>query len=244
VRRIADIAELEQIATRIGGDDPAAAAVVTALFFRLMRHRPSDPGWQERDFLVLSRGCAARELERAYAEAGFPVPAGSVPAEVTAGARGSALSIALGYALNARMRSLPGRSFVLLSDAELEEERLWDAAVLAGYHDAANLCAILCASGETPRTAAVTTRFRSVGWATHHCNSRMREILDAFEDAGNANRPTFILAIAAAAREPEVAETGVAASSICPNCGHQLEGLKCKLVCRSCGYFMSCSDYY
>jgi hypothetical protein len=30
----------------------------------------------------------------------------------------------------------------------------------------------------------------------------------------------------------------------CPNCGAQLEGSRCKLVCRHCAYYMSCADYY
>lgn len=30
----------------------------------------------------------------------------------------------------------------------------------------------------------------------------------------------------------------------CANCGAQLEERKCKLICRGCGYFLSCSDYY
>jgi len=30
----------------------------------------------------------------------------------------------------------------------------------------------------------------------------------------------------------------------CLNCGSAMEERKCKLICRGCGYFLSCSDYY
>ncbi len=30
----------------------------------------------------------------------------------------------------------------------------------------------------------------------------------------------------------------------CPNCAASLESSRCKLVCRRCGYYMSCADYY
>jgi hypothetical protein len=30
----------------------------------------------------------------------------------------------------------------------------------------------------------------------------------------------------------------------CPVCSRRLTPRKCKLLCESCGYYMSCADYY
>jgi hypothetical protein len=30
----------------------------------------------------------------------------------------------------------------------------------------------------------------------------------------------------------------------CPVCNARLEERRCKLLCRRCGYYMSCADYY
>jgi hypothetical protein len=30
----------------------------------------------------------------------------------------------------------------------------------------------------------------------------------------------------------------------CPSCSKKLQGWSCKLACPSCGYYMSCSDFY
>lgn len=29
----------------------------------------------------------------------------------------------------------------------------------------------------------------------------------------------------------------------CPRCSNRLESMKCKYVCRRCGYYMSCADF-
>jgi len=33
-------------------------------------------------------------------------------------------------------------------------------------------------------------------------------------------------------------------SAFCPRCSARLEPRSCKLICSSCGYYMSCSDFY
>ncbi len=39
-------------------------------------------------------------------------------------------------------------------------------------------------------------------------------------------------------REPQLA------MSYCPRCSARLAARSCKLICPSCGYYMSCSDFY
>jgi len=34
------------------------------------------------------------------------------------------------------------------------------------------------------------------------------------------------------------------ASNYCPRCSARLAARSCKLICPSCGYYMSCSDFY
>lgn len=33
-------------------------------------------------------------------------------------------------------------------------------------------------------------------------------------------------------------------SVFCPTCSSRLSEHRCKLVCRNCGYFLSCADFY
>ena len=43
--------------------------------------------------------------------------------------------------------------------------------------------------------------------------------------------------------QPQASDSGNLMRT-CANCGSTIEERKCKLICRGCGYFLSCSDYY
>jgi transketolase len=135
--------------------------VVITLYYRLMRVNPGDPGWGERDRLVLSKGHAAPVLYATLAKLGFFPPAWlktlnadgtmlpshadarCVPGiDVTTGSLGQGLSCACGLAYAARMDGKKHRVFCIVGDGESDEGQIWEAAMFAGHHKLDNLIAI------------------------------------------------------------------------------------------------------
>lgn len=68
--------------------------------------------------------------------------------DFSTGSLGQGLSVGVGAALAARMSASPRRVFVLLSDAELNEGAVWEAAMFAAHHRLANLVAIVDVNGQ------------------------------------------------------------------------------------------------
>ena len=53
------------------GGSLSAADIITALYFKVLRHNPENPQWQDRDRFILSKGHAAPILYAALAETGY-----------------------------------------------------------------------------------------------------------------------------------------------------------------------------
>ena len=152
------------------GGSLSAADIITALYFKVLRHDPQNPRWSDRDRFILSKGHAAPILYAALAETGyFPVSELATlrkldsrlqghtdrnltpGVEMSAGSLGMGLSFAIGIALAAKLDSKTYRTYVLLSDGECEEGQTWEAALSATHFKAHfkldNLTAVVDCNG-------------------------------------------------------------------------------------------------
>jgi transketolase len=144
------------------GGSLSSADIVTALYFRVMRHDPQNPLWPDRDRFIVSKGHATPMVYGAMAEAGyFPIeelagfrklggllqghtvmqkPPG---VEMTAGALGMGLSFALGCALAGKLDKRDYHVYCLLSDGDCQEGQTWEAIMASAHHKADNLTAMV-----------------------------------------------------------------------------------------------------
>lgn len=126
--------------------------------FRFDLDHPENPG---NDRLIFSKGHASPLFYALYAAAGKISgeemltlrkmgsrleghPTRKFPyTEVPTGSLGQGLSVGAGMALNARLDSLPYRTFVLLGDSEMAEGSVWEAMQLAAHYKLDNLIGII-----------------------------------------------------------------------------------------------------
>jgi len=204
------------------GGSLSAADLVTCLYFSVMRHKPEEPFWEDRDRFILSKGHACPVLYAALAEAGyishdlltslrrFGSPLQGHPdrrklglIEASTGSLGIGLSMGIGLALAARLRGSPSRTYVLLGDGECEAGQVWEAAMFAPHVKLGNLCAIvdynrlrLGASEEITDLEPLADKWRAFRWNTLAIDGHdYAQILRAFGEAARvADRPTVIVA--------------------------------------------------
>jgi transketolase len=157
------------------GQGLALADVLAHLYFRVMRR---EPGGGFLDRFVLSTGHSAIGLFAALGEAGLyqqqelntygqpgsrieESPLEGTPGfEVTAGSLGQGLSQAVGMALGERLRGSGARVYCLLSDGELQEGQVWEAAMSASHHRLGNLTVLV--DNNNMQADGVTSEIMSV----------------------------------------------------------------------------------
>jgi transketolase len=140
--------------------------MLIALYFRVLRVRPEQPDWDDRDRFVLSKGHSAVALYTVLALRGYlpidelatfdkgdsrlqghPDMTRLPGVEASTGSLGQGLSFGMGVALAARRLGRSFQTFVMLGDGEIQEGMVWEAAHAARRHGLANLTAILDYNG-------------------------------------------------------------------------------------------------
>lgn len=173
------------------------------------------------DKVVLSKGHAALALYAALEQVGildtatlesFCADGGLLATHPERGVRGidfstgslgHGLSYGTGAAYAARLRGEGRRAFVILSDAELDEGSVWEAAMFAAHHRLSRLCAIVDVNGQQALgytrdvldLQPLAPLWEAHGWEVREAGGHDLEALEAaIGDPARADRPVVVLA--------------------------------------------------
>jgi len=134
------------------------ADVLATAYCHAMALRPAEPEWEGRDRFLLSHGHYAIALYAALLEAKVlpeeeletygsddsRLPMSGMATytpgmEISGGSLGQGLAIGVGHALGLRMKGSESFVYVSMSDGELNEGAVWEAAMSAAHHGLGNL---------------------------------------------------------------------------------------------------------
>ncbi len=198
------------------------ADLLACLYFHTLRLDPHVPEMPDRDRFILSKGHGAAILYAALAERGFfpvaelneynkpgsrltgHVTSGVPGVELSSGSLGHGLPVGCGLALGARRGALGFRTFVLISDGELDEGSNWEAILFAPHHQLDNLTLIvdynkIQSFGRVADVLALdplADKFRAFGWAVVEIDGHdMEQIVTALSALPAVpGKPTVVIA--------------------------------------------------
>ncbi len=193
------------------GSSLSAVEIMVALYFDLARLDPKNPGWPDRDRIILSKGhgcpvwyaCLAlrgyfpleelktlRKFESILQ--GHPDKLKTPGIDMTTGSLGQGLSIGVGMSLEARLVKKDYNVYVVLGDGELDEGQIWEAAASAAKYSLDNLIAIVDRNRlqmdgfceEVMPMEPIDKKFEAFNWKTMRIDGHnMKEVLSALEEA-------------------------------------------------------------
>ena len=191
------------------GSSFSIVEILVALYFRCLSTSPDRMQDKNRDIFILSKGHACPALYTTLAHRGFfspgvlnrfginggtlelhPTRDVKAGIEVSTGSLGHGLSIGAGMALAAKYDISGRRVFTLLSDGELNEGSIWEAAMLASHHKLDNLIAIvdynkIQALGKTQEVVnlePLAVKWYSFGWEVEEIDGHnFRQIISTLE---------------------------------------------------------------
>lgn len=180
----------------------AAAEILLVLYREILKQRPGEPAWPDRDRFVLGNPSAWPAHAAILRRTGYAVPDSS-PSEPppdprrTCGVdyfspvRGTALGVSVGLALGFRLDRRDNGVVVLLDKDELDASGLWSSAAHAGREKLNRLCAAV-ESEQAVQAKAAAERFLAFGWESAvvdgHNPEEIRYALGRFKKNQTQNR--------------------------------------------------------
>lgn len=218
--------EILETITTAGSGHPGGSLslveIMIALYYYKLNYDPKNPGWPDRDRLILSKGHASPAMYVTLANAGY-FPKEELKTFRTLGARlqghvhpktpgvelatgylGQGLSVANGLAMGAKIAGKSFKTYCIIGDGEMQEGQIWEAAMTAPHHKLDNLCVILDYN-QVQENGLVNTikneepiadKWKAFGWHVEEVDGHnFTEIIRALDTFGSIkDKPTFIKA--------------------------------------------------
>ena len=195
---------------------------LTALYFNEMNVDTANPGWEDRDRFVLSKGHCAPALYSVLALRGFfptedlkllrsikahlsghPDMRHVPGVDMSTGSLGQGLSTAVGMAIAAKLNGKDYRTYSICGDGELAEGQIWEAAMAAAKWKLDNLCVFVDVNGlqidgktaDVMPTEPLDRKFAAFNWHVVKIDGHdFDQILAALKEARETKgMPTVIL---------------------------------------------------
>ncbi|GIX23986.1 MAG: transketolase [Caldimonas sp.] len=193
------------------------ADVLAVAYRHALRLRPDDPHWEGRDRFLLSHGHYAIAHYAALIEAGIlpeseletygsddsRLPMSGMATytpgmEISGGSLGQGLAIGVGMALALRHRGNPAYVYVSMSDGELDEGAVWEAAMSASHWRLDHLICLVDLNNQQadgPSTQVLNfeplvDKWRAFGWHVQRIDGNdLAQVLQAFDTARHWPQP-------------------------------------------------------
>lgn len=220
--RLQTLEELANLGFGHIGGSMSIVETLAVLYGSELRHDPQNPRWEDRDWLVLSKGHAGPALYATLALRGFfPLEmlkelnqgGGHLPShcdrqktpgvDMTTGSLGQGMSTAIGTALGNRIDKRDSFTYLILGDGECNEGQVWEGVMFAGHHKLDNLIAFVDwnkqqLDGYTKDILDMgdfETKFKAFGWNACTVNGHdVAAILEAVKKAkANKGSPSVIV---------------------------------------------------
>lgn len=199
------------------------ADVLATVYAHVMTFKPEEPDWEGRDRFLLSHGHYAIAAYAALIEAGtipyeeletygfddsrLPMSGMAMYTpgmEISGGSLGQGLSIAVGMALALKHKNNPALVINSMSDGELDEGSVWEAAMSAAHHGLSNVINIVDinkqqADGDSRKILGfepLQDKWASFGWYVERVDGNdVAALIAAFDRAKNhtGNQPRVVL---------------------------------------------------
>jgi transketolase len=195
------------------GGSLGCADLLTALYFRIMRHNPAfDMNAKEEDVFILSNGHISPVFYSILARSGYfdvselatfrkinsrlqghPTTHEGLPGvRIASGSLGQGMSVAIGVALAKKLNNDNNVVFSLHGDGELQEGQNWEAIMFAPNKNVDNLVATIDWNGQqidgptykVNSLGNIREKFDAFGWYTMEMNGNdMDEVVHTLTEA-------------------------------------------------------------